>query len=410
VRRALDFIVRNWPLKLAAILLATVLYSGLVFGQNVRTFNGTIPVDPIRPPEGATLLADLDPVTQVRYRAPLDVGVVSPASFRATVDLSQLAVQVGGASQTVPVSVLALDGRIVIVDFQPRDIQVQLDPVAEKQMPVTVTVGTVPDGVSLGPPQTDPSNVTIRGASSRVNFVTAVVARVAIDASALNVDRDFELVPVDSNGNQVPNVEVDPQRARVRIAVARELANRTLPVVPTITGQPEAGYRISSVTVDPATATLSGEASAIAQMQTAVTEPIDIAGRTTDIEAMVRVAPPTGVSVSGEDTIRVVVTIVEETGSRTFFAPVVLVDTQASFNYELDTNQVQVIATGPLSIVDGIDPSAITATISVAGLAAGPHTLQFSLPEIADVTFESSVRGIVVTASDSAPSPTPALQ
>ena len=45
MRRALDFLLRNWPLKLGAILLATVLYSGLVLAQNVRTWTGQVPVD-----------------------------------------------------------------------------------------------------------------------------------------------------------------------------------------------------------------------------------------------------------------------------------------------------------------------------------------------------------------------------
>ena len=40
VRRVTDFLLRNWPLKLGAIILATVLYSGLVLGQNVRTWTG----------------------------------------------------------------------------------------------------------------------------------------------------------------------------------------------------------------------------------------------------------------------------------------------------------------------------------------------------------------------------------
>ena len=53
MRRVADLIFRNWPLKLGAVVLATILYSGLVLGQNVRTWTGTLPVDVIRPPAGA---------------------------------------------------------------------------------------------------------------------------------------------------------------------------------------------------------------------------------------------------------------------------------------------------------------------------------------------------------------------
>lgn len=250
MRRVTDVLLRNWPLRLGAIVLATLLYSGLVLGQNVRTWTGELPVDAIRPPADATLLSDLDPVTLIRFRAPLDVGVLSPASFRATVDLSQVEARPGGPAVSVPVTVIALDQRVQIVDYQPQLLEVRLDPVEVRQMPVTVTLGAVPEGLNIGPPQTEPSSVTVRGASSRVDAVSAVVARVAIDASALNVDREIELIAVDANSNQVTNIDIDPERARVRITVARELANRTLPVVPQLTGTPAAGYRITSVTYE----------------------------------------------------------------------------------------------------------------------------------------------------------------
>jgi YbbR domain-containing protein len=389
VRRVADFLFRNWPLKLAAILLATVLYSGLVLGQNVRAWSGTLPVDPIRPPAGATLLADPDPVTQVRYRAPLDVGVVSSSSFSASVDLSSVDVQPGGQPQTVPVTVVALDPRIQVVDFQPRDVQISLDPVATRDVAVDVSMTAVPEGLRVGPPQTEPSMVTIRGASSRVDAVTSVVARVAIDASALNIDREVELIAVDSNGTQVPNVEIDPTRARVRIAVARQLANRTLPVVPIITGQPAPGYRITSVTLEPLTVTVSGEEATVSQLETADTEPIDITGRNRDVEASVRIALPAGASVAGSDTVRVIVTLGEDTGTRTFQVGVELVGEVSGVSYLLGQPTANVTLGGPITALDAVDASQLTAQADVATLpdSLGPHVvaLEVTPPESLDV-------------------------
>ena len=142
-------------------------------------------------------------------------------------------------------------------------------------------------------------------------MVTEVDRQRGVDASGLNVDREADLIAVDSNGNQVSNVTIDPDRARVRVAVARELANVTLPVVPQIVGVPAPGYRITSVTVEPLVVTVSGEESIVSQMQTAQTEAIDVGDRTSDLEASVPFELPEGVSVSGNDTARVVVTIAE---------------------------------------------------------------------------------------------------
>ena len=38
-------VVRNWPLKLAALVVAVLLYGGLVLSQNTRTFSGSVPVE-----------------------------------------------------------------------------------------------------------------------------------------------------------------------------------------------------------------------------------------------------------------------------------------------------------------------------------------------------------------------------
>ena len=48
VRRGVRFVVHNWPLKLAAIALATLLYAGLVASQDSSTFPGPVTVDRAR--------------------------------------------------------------------------------------------------------------------------------------------------------------------------------------------------------------------------------------------------------------------------------------------------------------------------------------------------------------------------
>ncbi len=408
MRRVADLVVRNWPLKLGAVALATILYSGLVFGQNVRTWTGTLPVDVFRQPAGTTLLSDVEPVTRVSYRAPLEIGVVSPTFFRASIDLSTVEPQAGGPAVSVPVIVVAVDPRIQVVDFQPQVIPVQLDPVASKDMPVIVQQTQVPTDINTGPPQIDPSTVQVTGASSRVDVVTQVLAPVAIDASGLNVDREVALIAVDSNGNQVPNVDLEPDRVRVRIAVARELANVTLPVVPQIVGVPAPGYRISSVTVDPLVVTVSGEESLVSQLQTAQTEPIDVTDRTSDLEAMVRFNVPEGVSVSGDDSVRVVVTIEQETGTRVFTVAVQVVGRSDPTAVTLTPDQVSITLGGPLADLQALDATQLVASATVSPSASGGTvTIEFQPPPGLSVVSMSPEQTDFTVISSPTPTPSP---
>ena len=407
MRRVVDFLRRNWPLRLGAILLATVLYTGLVLGQNVRTWNGQLPVEPLHLPAGATLLAELAPVTQVRFHAPLDVGVLSPESFRATVDLSGVQAVPGGQAVTVPVNVFPLISRVQIVDFQPQTVEVQLDPVEVRQLPITVALGSVAEGLTLGPSQVEPSTVTLRGASSRIGQVSQVVARVSIDASALNVDREIELVAVDGNGNQVSNVEMDPERARVRIAVARELANRTLPIVPVLTGTLAPGYRISAITVEPLIVTVSGEEATITRLESAPTEPIDIEGRTTDLEANIGLDLPPGVSVNGSDEVTVMLTIEQEIGTRSFFLVLHFVGTEPGRAYDLGDDQPVAILSGTVLALNAIDPIALAGTVDLSGLPDGTSSVVVQFEPPPGLELVSLTPGQVTVSVGPNPSPSP---
>ncbi|CAN5768986.1 hypothetical protein BH24CHL6_BH24CHL6_14340 [soil metagenome] len=379
MKRLLRFLLRNWPLKLAAILLATMLYSGLVLSQNVRTFSGSVPVDPIRAPAEATLLAELEPVREIRFRAPLDVGVLTSESFRATVNLSRIEAREGGEAQDLPVLLEAIDRRVQIVDFLPRTVQIRLDSIGEREMPVTAVHNAPPEGLSVGTPQTEPSEVRIRGAGSRVAAVRSVVARVTIDASGLNVNRDVALVAIDADGNEVPDVELEPSRANVRITVAVELATRTLAVVPAIVGELPPGYAISSVVVDPLTVTVSGSEDEVTRLESAQTDLIDVSGRTRDFETTLGLDLPEQVDTVGSAQVRVTVTISQQSGSRTYLSGLLLTGASPELTYTLAVTQVSITLAGPLAELDNVDSAQLVAQVDVTDLQAGTHLLPVTL-------------------------------
>ena len=70
IGQAARLIVHNWPLKLGAIALATLLYAGLVASQDSITFPGPVPVTAINKPPGTEVTNDLRDIDQIRYIAP----------------------------------------------------------------------------------------------------------------------------------------------------------------------------------------------------------------------------------------------------------------------------------------------------------------------------------------------------
>jgi YbbR domain-containing protein len=368
VTRFLVRVVHNWPLKLAALGLATLMYGGLVLSESTQTFTGVIPVKVEAQPVDTVLLTVPDPVTLIRYFAPTGVPVTS-SSFEATVSLADVDAEAGVVN--VRVEVTSPDTRIRVLGYEPQFESVQLDPLDQKSVPVEVERGAVPAGLDLGDTVVDPIVVTVSGPQSNVRQVVAVRADVLIQPSGIDVDQDVQLVPIDGLGNAIRTIDVTPSTARVTIPVFSDRQTRSLPVNPILTGTPAAGFEIASVTVDPQVVLVEGDADQLAELVSADTTPMGMTGVSADITVEAQLALPTGIVAVGDDAVRVSIKIRRVTETRTFSAGLRLVGTRRDLTYNFATDRVIVTIGGSSADLDRLTGSSLVANIDVTGLGPG---------------------------------------
>jgi YbbR domain-containing protein len=373
VRRILGRIVHNWPLKLAAVGLATLMYGGLALSQNTQTFPGVVPVHYVNEPTNTVVFPSTpQPVTEVRFFAPSGVGTVATSTFVATIDLAGLEGRVGVVS--VRIDVTSPDPRINVLGHVPNFATIELDQLkSQPDIPVKVAHGPVPDALTLGPTTVDPPTVTVSGAASIVAKVEAVRADVVIQSSGIDVDEDVQLVPVDKLGNALSPLDVTPPTARVTIPVFSDQQSRTLPVNPIVTGTPAAGFEVESVTVEPQVALVAGDADTLAALTRVDTAPIPMGGVSADQTVTVPLALPPGVVSVGDEPIRVSIKIRPVTGTRTFNAGVQLVGAKSDQTYAVGTNSVLVTIGGSTAELDRLDGATLVMDLDVTGLKPGIH-------------------------------------
>ena len=408
--RLLGVLTRNAPLKIGAVLLASVLYAGLVFSQNVRVWPGPIPIEPFGQGRNVFLL-DVSPqaVTNIRFVAPGNVAaLVSGQSFRATVDLSGLSPSAAGAPLTAPVRVEALDPQIQVTGWSPTFVSVRLDPVTTRSVPIRVDRGTVPEGLTAGDPQLDVESATVRGPESVVARVEAAVARVNIDASGIDVDQQVDLVAVDARGDRLTPVDFVPGQVHVRIDVSVAGTTRTVAVVPILQGTPAIGYAVTGVRVQPVSVVIAGPRTVLQTIDHLNTVNVAVAGARADVAFDAKLVLPTGVTIAGaQSTARVTVTVTALTGSSTYSVGIVLIGTSGALSYELSNASTLVVASGPVTALNGLVGSSLQAVADIGGLGAGTHTVTLSVAVPSGLKVASiSPRQITVTIS-SAPTPTP---
>lgn len=407
MRRLLNRLVHNWPLKLAAVGLATILYGGLVVSQSTSTLAVAIPIDVRGYPPDSFLLTIPDPVTEIRYFAPSGTRPLE-SDFEASVDIS--GVQPGSGPQRVPVRVVSIDERITVVGVQPSAVTIDLDRLDRKQVDVVVENGPTPGGLELGEPIVDPVRVEVSGPASVISRVVAARASVIIQPSGIDVDQDFDLVPVDELGDAVGQVDVEPRAAHITIPVFSDRETRTLPVNAVLSGDPAAGFEIESVTLEPPVVLVEGDADQLAELVSVDTQPIPMGGVSSDRTIEVDLELPTGVLVVGEGRVAVTVTLRPVTETRTFNAGVRLIGAGRGLSYSLEIDRVLVTLGGSVADLDRLSGQALVLDLDVSALGPGTVSLPVGVDLPTGVTLVSTTPDeiqVTITSSSASPSPSP---
>lgn len=409
--RLLGAIVYNWPLKLAAIALATLLYGGLILSENQQTSPVSIQIQP-RPgsqPDGTIVVGTLPEVSQIRYFIADQANVpFTSSNFSATVDLAGLTP--GPQPQSVRVQVESADPRIQVISSEPAFVSIRLERLDTRTVPVVVTPAAVPEGISIRPPVPAFTTAEVRGAQSDIARVTSVQATVPVDASGLDVDQDLPLRPVDQLGEQVRGVEVDPATVRVTMRVFQNRKTASVPILPTIVGTPAPGFEVASVTLSDPVVGVEGDASDLADVANAATEPISVDGRSADFDATVGFDLPTGVSAVEPKDVTVHVALRAVTQSRNFTAGIVVNGGRADRLYVVSVPSVLVTIGGAPLDLDRLNGATLSVTADVTGLDVGTHevTLSMSLQSgLAVVAIRPATVTVTVTAAPSASAPAP---
>lgn len=408
------FLLRNWHLKLAAVLGSTILYTGLVFSGTLSEETIQVPVLLVnQPPDSYNLTGDLGFV-EVRYRPDSDaVGSVRAEAFVARVDLSQYDMSRAPEPQVLEVTVSA-EG-LQVLEVTPPTVRVELDRNETRSVPVEVETGEIPAGLEIGEPELSEldGQVEVRGPASEVSRVDRALARILIDPSGIDFNQPVELIPVDIEGQPVGTgrIELSPEVISVTIAVETVETTKTVPVTLAIIGTPAPGYALEELAVQPSTVTLRGLPELLVPIMEVRTEPIDIGGisETQTFEVALVLPEETRLARAGaEAVVTVEATIGLSVGSRSFVLGLVCQGAGAN-GCQPSIQQVTLTLGGPSDVLRALGAADLTPFVDVSGLAPGTYTLTPIVPALPEgVEILQLVPGTVSVRVVAQALPTPA--
>jgi YbbR domain-containing protein len=338
-----------------------------------------IPITYRGPADGLLVVGDAPTETRVTVRAPTSVWErLTAGDLQVVGDLGAL----GAGRHGVPLqaSVEANGARVTLID--PAQVVVIIEQASERIVPVRVQVtGETAAGYRTETPTVTPTEVTVVGPASVIERVLEATAPIDLAAADRDLDLSVALRPVDSAGQLVAGAELLPPTARVQVDVSLPGGFRSVAVLPLLTDQVEAGYRVTNVTVTPPTVVLfSSDPAAVESLPGFVqTEPISLANATTTIQHRALIDMPEGFSAVDEPSVLVEVTIEPILSSITLSRQVEIVGLAPGSYAQAAPDVVSVILDGPLPVLESLAPQDVRVVLDLLGLQVGIHQVE---PEV----------------------------
>ena len=177
--------------------------------------------------------------------------------------------------QTIPVKVSFANGDVVQVI--PSEVSVYVDTVSEKKVPVvTRIVGAISNDMTIGHSTITPPQVTLRGATHRIDKVNKVVAPIDVTDHQGDFQSESELVAVSEDGYDIPNMKIIPERVMVQATMVSQMLSVDIPVKLVMSGELPKGIIVTKSEVLPNKVRITAPPSMLKELKAINTKPVDV--------------------------------------------------------------------------------------------------------------------------------------
>lgn len=374
---------RNVGLKLLSLLLAILLWNyvissntsitrtktlhnitGYVSGQTALNNNGLALLED--PSEALSSLNVVVEAPQAEYSR------VASENVQVSLDLSNVR---SAGTQEVPFRATSSYGRVVSI--QPQSLTLTFETLDSRTIAVNPVIAGGSDDYWYSVTRTNPTMVTVSGASSAVQSITS--AQVIVDVSGLTSSTVTSLpyVLTDASGEAVSQTMLNRSTSSISINLdvypCGVIPVSTDPAAVT-TGQPAEGFVVQSVSVQPDSVVVAAERDLLDSLTELMIEPVSVEGASQSFSARASVSLlPDFKDVSSEQ-VYVNIAIGEETVSAYMTNVDIILEGQAE-NMDVEYDPLGAYITGPKSQVERLLEEGLTASVNLDGLEEGYYLL-----------------------------------
>ena len=333
-----DRLTNNIGLKVMSLLFAIILWMLVVNVDDPvdeETFRN-VPVqvlhEEIFTTKASTYsILDGNETVSVTVRARRKVlSDVRSSDITVTADIrNRVSNSLSDATLPTDVEIKGFEGDYVEAYTNPRNIQIEIEPSAQKDFTISVkTNGTPRDGNTLGKLVADPKMIRLGGAESQINRVKKVVAEAQVSGLSKSQSVVAELKLLDADDEEIDPALFENNLGSEGLKVDVEiLKTKDIPIkVEDDDINPASGYSIGKVTCVPQLVKVAGEEDKIKELEEIVipAEALKLEDISSTQEVSVDLTKylPDGIVLEDTTADTVIVTVpVEKYGTKVFTIP-----------------------------------------------------------------------------------------
>ncbi len=370
----------NLALFLISLFVAIIIWINAVQAEDpTRAEFLPIPIQFTNQPENARLVRPSQPQTvQVWFQGASSVVTgISADDFLAMADLGDVPL---GVETAVSVQVRTTINGITILSQSPEILDVFIEAQISREIPVALDIrGQVALGHETGEPLIEPPFIMVTGPAGQVEAIEVAMATIFLNNVRETAVYTADPIFYNEQGDPISttNLDINPESVEITIPVTQADGYAEKVIVVDIVGDISDGYRLLSVTADPASVLLSGSPDALADITSISTEPVDITGLTEPTTYQVLLILPDGVILAeATEEIFVEVNIEPFMSTETYRPEIELQGVGEGLEAIADPTDVRVILFGPLPVLDTLLPEEVRATIDLFELETGVYNLE----------------------------------
>lgn len=259
----------------------------------------------------------------------------------------------------------------------------------ERGFRIPLELQNLPENLEMVEPPQESVDVRVRGTADTLGRLAPGELVASVDLSSAQPGRRlFHLSPERVKAPfAVEVMQVVPSSVAIRFEPS---ATRTVPIQPSVEGEPAPGYIIGKITAEPSKVEVVGPESVLRRVAEAITEPLWVGAAKSDVRSSVIVGvAEEGVRVNGTRTAVVTVAVVPAPEQRQLHnVPVRVRNLATGLTARVTPPVVGVRVRGTKAAIDRLRESSIVAYVNLEGIGEGDYGLPVRLEPAADVGID----------------------